>query len=84
MKKLCIIIGFSSVITLGLFAFMAFLVKNEQPNISKPLPYIPVDVAQTPKMSKAQPKPPKLIPPEVPKVQPPLPRAQVESATKNG
>jgi len=68
MKKLLSILSLASVTTFGLFAFMAYLVHNDDINIAQPLSPVIVDVYQTKAELKAEdidrrlPEPPK--PPE--------------------
>jgi len=72
MKKTIALMPLAGIITFGLFAFMAFLVRNDRvaPVEAEPLPVI--EVAQTPEDSKVETKPkPVLQPPQPPK---PMPR----------
>jgi len=71
MKKLLITVSLASVMTFGLFAFMAYLVHNDNVSIAKPLPVVVIDVYQTEKQELTEeidrslpepPKPPEAIP----------------------
>ena len=67
--------------TLGLFAFMAYIINNDQVVIEEPIPYVPVDFAQLPEEKPPEVKPPvKLTPPPPPE---PMPKefAEVESTS---
>ena len=71
MKKLLSILSLATATTFGLFVFMAYLVHNEDVNITKPKPPVMVDVYQTEKDTAVNeierplpqpPKPPEAIP----------------------
>ncbi|WDE05254.1 TonB family protein [Thalassomonas viridans] len=75
MKKIIALMSVASVITTALFAFMAFLVRNDQlaPVEEEPLPVI--EVAQTPEDSKVETKPKPVLQPPVPPT--PMPRSNM-------
>jgi protein TonB len=75
MKKILTIAALASTTTFGLFAFMAYLVNNEQILPVESLPDVMVEIAQLPDEQPPQVKPPfKNEPPPAPK---PMPRTLV-------
>lgn len=71
MKKMFTISFIAAITTFGLFAFMAYLISQDQPNIVESIPTIPFEVMQTPEESKVIEKPPLVLtPPEAPKLPP--------------
>lgn len=60
MKKSITIMGLAILITVGLFAFMAFLINSDNVEITKSEPYLPISLYKIPEPKKAQ--PPKSIP----------------------
>lgn len=66
MARLINIIFLASIVSFGLFAFMAALVKDNGGFTQDPVPYIPVEFTEQPKDSKVQEKQ-KLDPPPQPK-----------------
>ncbi|HCM47253.1 MAG TPA: energy transducer TonB [Colwellia sp.] len=76
MNRIVIITGLSGSITFGLFAFMAFLISNDQVNLVLPPDSVPIDIVSLPDESQAQVKVrPDLNPPSPP---PSIPRTRVE------
>jgi protein TonB len=75
MKKIIIITGLSVSITLSLFAFMAFLISNDQVNLVLPPDDVPINIVSLPEDKPAQIKVrPNLNPPPPP---PPMPITRV-------
>ena len=76
MRKSMMVILLASMTTFGLFAFMAFLVKNDEVGITEHLPFVKVEVYQTPKASKVNVM---VRPILVPPVPPQMPRTTLIS-----
>lgn len=66
MKKIVSIFSIASVTTFGLFAFMAFLISNDQVGIIEGLPPVVVEVIELPEDSKPEPFVRKQLQPPVP------------------
>lgn len=75
MKRTIVLMPLAGMITFGLFAFMAFLIRNDQlsPIVEEPMPVI--EVAQAPEDSKVETKPKTILQPPVPPR--PMPRSNV-------
>lgn len=85
MKKIIAITVFASVTTFGLFAFMAYLVNNDQVLPPEMLPDVIVDIAQLPDERPAVVKPHyKITPPQPPKSMPRTIVAPVDTTVEGG
>ncbi|WP_281560461.1 energy transducer TonB [Thalassomonas sp. RHCl1] len=75
MRRTIALMPLAGMITFGLFAFMAFLIRNDQltPIVGEPTPVI--QVAQTPEDSEVETKPKAVLQPPVPPT--PMPRSNI-------